>query len=98
MEEPNLVKLEDVHFALTQAFVLFGEEEFLIALVSGSLGRQYHLSPKHAKRLYLRLQQQIQSYERQFGELKTELPTGTGQATGGKSFGFQVQEPEGSGY
>jgi len=31
-------------------------------------------TPKHAKRIYLLLKQQIENYEKQFGEIKTKLP------------------------
>ncbi len=52
----------------------FDEEGFHFLLASGNQGRQFMASPKHAKRIYLLLKQQIENYEKQFGEIKTQLP------------------------
>jgi hypothetical protein len=52
----------------------FNEEFFNFLVVSGNQGRQFSATPKHAKRIYLLLKQQIENYEKQFGEIKTKLP------------------------
>lgn len=65
--DPNL-------YAISNVSILFGEEEFHFLLTSGAQGRQFTATPKHAKRIYLLLKQQIESYEKQFEEIKTQLP------------------------
>lgn len=52
----------------------FDEEGFHFLIASGNQARQYSASPKHAKRIYLLLKQQIEQYEKQFNEIKTQLP------------------------
>ena len=52
----------------------YDEEGFHFLIASGNQGRQFTATPKHAKRIYLLLKQQIESYEKQFGEIKTQLP------------------------
>jgi len=52
----------------------FDEENFHFLITSGTQGRQFVATPKHAKRIYMLLEQQIKQYEKQFGELTTELP------------------------
>jgi hypothetical protein len=52
----------------------FDEESFHFLIASGNQGRQFTATPKHAKRIYLLLKQQIENYEKQFGEIKTKLP------------------------
>lgn len=52
----------------------FDEEGFHFLIASGAQGRQFTASPKHAKRIYLLLKQQIENYENKYGELKTQLP------------------------
>jgi len=52
----------------------FDEEAFSFLIASGNQGRQFVATPKHAKRIYLLLKQQIENYEKQFGEIKTKLP------------------------
>ena len=52
----------------------FNEEFFNFLIASGNQGRQFSATPKHAKRIYLLLKQQIENYEKQFGEIITKLP------------------------
>lgn len=52
----------------------FDEELFHFLITSGNQGRQFNATPKHAKRIYLVLQKQIEEYEKKFGEIKTKLP------------------------
>jgi hypothetical protein len=52
----------------------FEEEGFHFLIASANQARQFTASPKHAKRIYLLLKQQIENYEKQFGEIKTQLP------------------------
>jgi len=61
-------------YYISMANIRFDEEGFHFLLASGNQGRQYSASPKHAKRIYLLLKQQVEQYERQFGEIKTQLP------------------------
>lgn len=75
-QEPQQIQmsLDPNLYAITNVSVLFDEENFQLMIASGNQGRQFHATPKHAKRIYLLLKQQIENYEKQFGELKTELP------------------------
>ncbi len=82
--EPNLIAISGVR-------VLPTEEEFNLQILSGNMMRQYSMSPKHAKRLSMLLNNSIAEYESKFGELKTELPTVNNQ-TETKKFGFNVEE------
>ena len=65
--DPNL-------YAITNVNILFNDEMVNFLITSGNQGRQFTATPKHAKRIYLLLKQQIEQYEHQFGELKTQLP------------------------
>ncbi len=65
--DPNL-------YAITNVNVVQREEDFIFTIFSGAQARQFLATPKHAKRIYLVLKQQIENYEKTFGELKTELP------------------------
>ncbi len=86
-EEQVQIQLESALFYAGSANIVYGEEEFMIVLTSGNSARRYLFSPKHAKRMMLLLQQNIQDYEKKFGELKTELPKVTGESSE-KKMGF----------
>jgi hypothetical protein len=60
---------------------MFDEEMFHFLLTSANQGRQFVATPKHAKRIALLLNQQIAAFEKQFGEIKTQLPTNKPQET-----------------
>jgi hypothetical protein len=62
-------------YALTNVSIISNDEDFLFALTSGAQIKQFLANPKHAKRIYLLLKQQVENYEKQFGEIKTQLPT-----------------------
>lgn len=68
------VNLDPNSYLITMMNVGFDEENFHFLVTSGNQGRQFVATPKHAKRIYLLLKQQIEAYEKQFGELKTQLP------------------------
>jgi len=61
-------------YMVTMMNMVFDEEIFHFLIASGNQGRQFTATPKHAKRIYLLLKQQIESYEEKFGEIKTQLP------------------------
>ena len=61
-------------YAITNLSILSNEEDFHFAITSGNQVRQFSASPKHAKRILMLLQQQIENYEKQFTEIKTQLP------------------------
>lgn len=90
MEEIK-INIDPFPMALTSASILSDEENFALILISGSQGRNYVLSPKHAKRLLLLLQQKISEYEIQFGELKTSLPVATPGQTADRKIGFSME-------
>lgn len=90
MEEIK-INMDPFPMALSSAAVLNDEENFSLILISGIQGRNYVLSPKHAKRLLLLLQQKITEHEAQFGELKTELPKANPGQTAEKKIGFSIE-------
>lgn len=61
-------------YFITMVNMMFNEDTFNFLVTSGNQGRQFAADAKHAKRIYLLLKQQIESYEKQFGEIKTKLP------------------------
>ena len=68
--------------------IRFDEEGFHFLLASGNQAKQYAASPKHAKRIHLLLKQQIDNYENQFGEIKTQLPERPQATQGENKIGF----------
>ena len=83
------INLDPALYALDNAQILFDEESFKFLMVSGKKANQYSMSPRHAKRMFLLLQQQVGLYEEKYGELKTSLPVMKGQ-TEDKSMGFRA--------
>jgi hypothetical protein len=71
--KPTHVALEDKTLALTDMQIGFDEELFVFLPVAGNRGVQYHLSPKHAKRISILLTQSIKSYEDKYGTLETKV-------------------------
>ncbi len=91
MDQPKEIPLNFEPFitALTGANILFDDEQFIFILQSGNFMRRYALSPKHAKRFMLLLENRIGEYEKANGKLNTELPqAGAKSSTGEDSFGF----------
>ena len=72
--QPIQINLDQNIYAITNVSILFSEEDFHFAITSGNQARQFVATPKHAKRILLLLKQQIENYEKQFGEIKTQLP------------------------
>lgn len=68
------LNLDPNSYAIDMVNMVFDEEFFRFMIASGNQGRQFVATPKHAKRIYLLLKQQIEAYETQFGEIKTKLP------------------------
>lgn len=50
----------------------FTKEFFIMGLMSGEAGSSFSLTPQHVKRLKQYLENQINIYEKQFGEIVTE--------------------------
>ncbi|HYF12837.1 MAG TPA: DUF3467 domain-containing protein [Candidatus Paceibacterota bacterium] len=71
--EPN-VEIDSPVYELTNAHIRFTEDDFLVWFTSGRTGRQYHMTPRHAKRLFMLFKKNIQDYEKRYGELTTRLP------------------------
>lgn len=69
------INLDPNSYAITNVSIASDEEMFHFFITSGNQGRQFTSTPKHAKRIYLLLKQQLETYEKQFGEIKTQLPT-----------------------
>jgi hypothetical protein len=73
--QPIQMSLDPNSYAITNVSMVSDEEMFHFFITSGNQGRQFTATPKHAKRISLLLQQQIEAYEKKFGEIKTQLPT-----------------------
>lgn len=74
-EKPQMqIGVDANAYTITMVNMGFDEELFHFLITSGNQGRQFNASPKHAKRIYLLLKQQIEQYEQKFGEIKTQLP------------------------
>ena len=82
------VNLDPNIYFITMINMLFNEEGFNFLITSGNQGRQFTATPKHAKRIHLLLKQQIESYEKQFGEIKTQLPQMPKQSQEETKIGF----------
>lgn len=78
-------------YAITNINIGIQEENFIFIVFSGNQARQFFLTPKHAKRINLLLTQQIKEYEKQFGELETELPKKPHITDQGKGIGFGIK-------
>ena len=68
------VNLDPNSYMITMVNMGFDEETFHFLITSANQGRQFVATPKHAKRIHLLLKNQIENYEKQFGEIKTALP------------------------
>jgi len=74
-QQPQIqLNLDPNSYLITLMNMGFNEEFFHFLIASGNQGRQFTATPKHAKRIYLLLKQQLEQYENQFGEIKTQLP------------------------
>jgi len=74
-EQPQVqINLDPSSYMITMVNMAFDEEMFHFLITSANQGRQFVATPKHAKRIYLLLKQQIENYEKKFGEIKTQLP------------------------
>jgi len=82
------VNVDPNSYMITMVNMGFDEEMFHFLLTSANQGRQFVATPKHAKRIYLLLKQQIENYEKQFGEIKTSLPQMTKNTSETKNIGF----------
>lgn len=67
------IMIDPNQYALSNISILFDDEQFLFQVASGNQLRNFIASPKHAKRIMLLLQKQVEAYEAKNGELKTEL-------------------------
>lgn len=68
------INMDPNSYMMTMVNMGFDEEMFHFLITSANQGRQFTATPKHAKRIYLLLKQQIEAYEQKFGEIKTSLP------------------------
>ena len=75
-DEPKQIQInmDPNSYMITMVNMGFDEEMFHFLIASANQGRQFVATPKHAKRIYLLLKQQIEGYESKFGEIKTQLP------------------------
>ena len=75
MAQPTMppIVIDPNQYALSNISILFDDEQFLFQIASGNQLRNFIASPKHAKRIMLLLQKQVEAYEKKNGELKTEL-------------------------
>ncbi|MBI2644442.1 MAG: hypothetical protein HYW95_02985 [Candidatus Wildermuthbacteria bacterium] len=72
-QDQNLI-VDPIIYALTQVNVVSDDELFELTFASGNRARKYQTSPKHAKRIMLLLQKQLDAYEHKHGELQIQSP------------------------
>ncbi|MFA5877939.1 MAG: hypothetical protein WC845_01070 [Candidatus Staskawiczbacteria bacterium] len=89
---PIPINVDPNIYALTNVSISSNEEGFVMAMFSGNQVRQFLSSPKHAKRIYLSLKGQIESYEKKFGEIKTQLPMIGDTKRGEDEIGFSAKK------
>ncbi len=65
-------QMKEIYYA-TYSSVSHTEEEFRLHITSQASGRLYAMHPKHAKRLLMTLEKHILNYEKEFGQIKTEI-------------------------
>lgn len=82
------IQLESPTHALQNVVTQFDEESVRLIMMSGGPARMYVMSPKHAKRIMLVLQKNINEYEKKFGKLDTKLPEQQGSNKEVESIGF----------
>lgn len=82
------LSLDPNSYAITNVTMGSDEELFHLMIISGNQGRQFTATPKHTKRIYLLLKQQIEEYEKKFGEIKTQLPERPKNTTEEPKVGF----------
>ena len=90
IKEPQQIQisLDPNSYAITNVNIISDEEMFYFSIASGNQMRQFAASPKHAKRIYLLLKQQIETYEQKFSEIKTALPKIQGNTKQEPKIGF----------
>jgi hypothetical protein len=88
-EQPQMqLNIDPNLYMVTMMNIGFEEEMFRFFVTSANQGRQFVATPKHAKRIYLLLKQQIEGYETKFGEIKTSLPVMPKNTTEEPKVGF----------
>ncbi len=88
-EKPQMqLNVDPNSYMITLMNIGFEEEMFRFLIASANQGRQFVATPKHAKRIYLLLKQQIEGYEKKFGEIKTQLPSMPKSTTEEPKVGF----------
>lgn len=89
-KEPQQININldpNIYF-VTMVNMMFNEEGFNFLITSGNQGRQFTATPKHTKRIAMLLDRQIKEYEKQFGEIATNLPEIPKQSQTESRFGF----------
>jgi len=88
-EQPQIqINVDPNSYMITMMNMGFDEELFHFMITSANQGRQFTATPKHAKRIYLLLKQQIEAYEKKYGEIKTQLPERPKSTTEEPKIGF----------
>ncbi|MBM3206315.1 MAG: DUF3467 domain-containing protein [Candidatus Staskawiczbacteria bacterium] len=82
------INLDPNIYFITMVNMMYNEEGFNFLITSGNQGRQFTATPKHAKRISMLLEKQIKEYEKQFGEIKTQLPEIPKQSQEENKIGF----------
>jgi hypothetical protein len=88
-EKPQIqLNIDPNSYMITLMNIGFEEEMFRFLIASANQGRQFVATPKHAKRIYMLLKQQVEAYENKFGEIKTQLPSMPKNTTEEPKVGF----------
>ncbi len=93
MPEPQQtqIQLETPFHSLVNTMIDFDEENFRFLMMSGGPARMYVAPPKHAKRILMLLQNQIDAYEKKYGKIETTLAKVTNTAAE-EEVGFHVKK------
>ena len=61
-------------YALASCTISYNDENFFLTMHSGRSSKVYVLTPKHAKRILMLMQRDMDEFEEKYGQLETELP------------------------
>ena len=73
-EQQIPIQVNTTVLALTNLGLVFDEEHFVLQLTSGNQMTRYLVTPKHAKRILMLLQRELEKHEDKFGKLDAKLP------------------------
>ena len=70
-KEELQINIDPVLRGLDNISLISDEMHFKALMVTGNVAEQYLISPMHAKRISLLFKNEIEEYEKKYGEIKT---------------------------